>query len=307
MTAPCPVPAKTDAAFSSAERAIVRRAYARQMLAALGVDDPAIEAAYAAAPREAFLGPPPWTATSPFAGRRPLPSRDPVVLHQDLVVALDPARGVNNGSPSLHAKLLHALEPKPGDHVVHIGAGTGYDSAILAELVGPSGRITAVAFDAALAARAQKSLDGRPNVRVVHDDGAQRPDAPADGVYVNCAVARPADRWIEALAPGGRLVVPLGATGPRRPDPGDRHNGRGVVLRIERRGDAYAARAVSIAYFVSAEGAFDADPEELTRLRAALEAGGLDTLRSLIWKRPAPPDRCWFMAADWALCRDEAP
>ena len=82
------------------------------------------------------------------------------MLYQDLVIALDPARGVNNGSPSLHAKLLEALGPKPGEHIVHVGAGAGYYSAILAELVGPTGRVTAVEFDAALAERAKTLLSG---------------------------------------------------------------------------------------------------------------------------------------------------
>jgi protein-L-isoaspartate(D-aspartate) O-methyltransferase len=44
----------------------------------------------------------------------------------------------------------------------------------------------------------------------------------------------------------------------------------------------------------------------VTRLRAAFEAGGLDKVRSLIWKRPAPPDR-WFAGKDSALSRDETP
>jgi protein-L-isoaspartate(D-aspartate) O-methyltransferase len=61
------------------------------------------------------------------------------VLYQDLVIALDPARGVNNESPSLHAKLLEALGPKPGERILHVGAGAGDYSAILAELVGPGG------------------------------------------------------------------------------------------------------------------------------------------------------------------------
>ena len=193
---------------------MVRRAYARQMLAILGVDNPAIEAAFAAAPREAFLGPPPWTASSPFGGYRPLSGSDPVVLYQDLLIALDPARGVNNGSPSLHAKLIEALGPKPGERIVHVGAGAGYYSAILAELVGPAGQVTAVEFDAALAERAETFLSGRANVRVVHGDGARWPETPADGVYVNFAVSRPADRWIEDLARDGRLVFPLGVPGP---------------------------------------------------------------------------------------------
>jgi hypothetical protein len=73
------------------------------------------------------------------------------------------------------------------------------------------------------------------------------------------------------------------------------------------RGDAYPARAVSTAYFACAEGEFEADPEEVERLRAAFEAGGLDTVRSLIWKRPALSDRCWFAGEDWALSGDETP
>jgi protein-L-isoaspartate(D-aspartate) O-methyltransferase len=48
------------------------------MLAILGVDNPAIEAAYAAVPCEAFLRPPPWTVSSPFTGYRPLSGCDPV-------------------------------------------------------------------------------------------------------------------------------------------------------------------------------------------------------------------------------------
>jgi protein-L-isoaspartate(D-aspartate) O-methyltransferase len=306
MPAPSPLPDENDRAFSAGELAVVRRAYARQMLAVLGVDNQPIEAAYAAVPREAFLGPPPWTVSSRYGAHR-LAGADPVVLYQDLVIALDPARGVNNGSPSLHAKLLEALAPKPGEHIVHVGAGAGYYSAILAELVGPSGRVTAVEFDAALAERAKTLLSGRSNVRVVHGDGARWPETPVDGVYVNFAVSRPADRWIEGLAPGGRLVFPLGAPGPQRPNSGGRHSDRGAALRIERRGDAYAARAVSAAYFVCAEGEFEADPEELKRLRAAFDVGGLDTVRSLIWKRPALPDRCWFASKDWALSRDETP
>jgi len=117
-------------------------------------------------------------------------------------------------------------------------------------------------------------------------------------------VARPADRWIEGLAPGGRLVFPLGVPGLKRPRSGGRHSDRGAVLRIERRGDAYAA---AWPIFVCAEGEFEADAEEVEQLRAAFNAGGLDTVRSLMWKRPAPRDRCWFAGKDWALSRDETP
>ncbi len=205
------------------------------------------------------------------------------------MIALDPARGVNNGSPSLHASLLDALGPKRGDHIVHVGAGTGYYGAILSELVGPAGRVTAVEFDPASADRAKASLSDRQNIRVICDDGARWPETEADGIYVNFAIPRPAARWIEGLAPGGRLVFPLGVPGPQRPNSGGRHGDRGAALRIQRRSDGYAARAISTAYFVWAEGAAgEVAPAEVDRLRQSFEAGGLDTVRSLIWKRPAP-------------------
>jgi protein-L-isoaspartate(D-aspartate) O-methyltransferase len=116
MPAPSPPPDDNDRAFSPAELAVARRAYARQMTASLGVDNPAIEAAYAAAPLEAFLGPPPWTASSPFTGYRPLSGSDPVVLYQDLLIALDPARGVNN--PPGAARQAHR-GPRPEARRAH--------------------------------------------------------------------------------------------------------------------------------------------------------------------------------------------
>lgn len=132
--------------------------------------------------------------------------------------------------PALRAKLIEALGPKPGERIVHVGAGAGYYSAIRAELVGPAGQVTAVEFDAALAEWAESFFSGRTNVRVVCDDGAHWPETPADGVYVNFAVSRPADRWIENLARDGRLMFPLGVLGPKRPNSGGRHSDRGAAL-----------------------------------------------------------------------------
>jgi protein-L-isoaspartate(D-aspartate) O-methyltransferase len=227
-----------------------------------------------------------------------------VILYQDLVIALDPKRGVNNGSPSLHAKLIQALAPKPGERIVQVGAGAGYYSAILAELVG---LVTAVEFDAALAERAEAFLSARPNVRVVQDDGARWPEAPADGAYVNFAVF-PAGRLLDRRPVSGRTSrVPA-----RRPRaaaaefrrPAQRPQ-RGAQDRTARRRLCGARGQHGL--FVCAEGEFEAHPEELERLRAAFEAGGIDTVRSLIWKRPALSDRCWFAGKDWALSRDETP
>src|SRR5580658_3261621 len=140
--------------FTEAELAVVRRAYARQMMALAGVEDERVEQAFATVRREDFLGAEPWQ----FVGWHKIPAlphNDPACIYQDVVIALAPSRGVNNGSPSLHVKMLHDLAAVPGQHVAHIGAGAGYYTAMLAELVGREGCVTAFEFDAVLAARAR--------------------------------------------------------------------------------------------------------------------------------------------------------
>jgi protein-L-isoaspartate(D-aspartate) O-methyltransferase len=76
------------------------------------------------------------------------PSADPVYLYIKGVIGILPERNLNNGEPSLHAALIASAAPQPGEHVVHIGAGVGYYTAIMAELVGASGRVTAIELDA---------------------------------------------------------------------------------------------------------------------------------------------------------------
>jgi protein-L-isoaspartate(D-aspartate) O-methyltransferase len=290
--------------FTPAELAIVRRAYAGQMLAVAGVVNAVVEAAYVAVPRELFLGEPPWTIASPFGGLRSLPRPDPALVYQDVLFALDPSRGVNNGSPSLHARLLDALAPGQGERITHIGAGSGYYTAILAELVGPSGHIFAVEFDPILAARAAAVLADRSNVTVVRGDGAEWPQEAVDGVYVNFAVARPADRWIECLAPGGRLVFPLGAIGEKRPF--GVHSDRGIALCVRRRPEGYAANALGPVSFVYADGPLGSvDAGEDARLRRSFAAASPKEVRSLIWKQSADEKNCWHVGEGWALSYEE--
>src|SRR6266852_6777809 len=135
------------------ELAIVRRAYAKQIVAAAGVADRRVEAAFAAVPREAFLGPGPWPILRWERGYVNTPTRNPVYLYADVLVGILPERNLNNGQPSFLASLIAAAAPRPGDHAVHVGAGTGYYTAILARLVGRRGQVTAIEFDAGLATR----------------------------------------------------------------------------------------------------------------------------------------------------------
>ncbi|WP_353646142.1 rRNA adenine N-6-methyltransferase family protein [Mesorhizobium sp. WSM2239] len=291
--------------FTPEELAIVRRAYARQIAGAAATMDPRVEAAFAAVARETFLGDPPWLVSDLRGGYRPLPCADPVLAYQDTLFALAPDRGVNNGSPSLHARLLVALDARPGEHIVHVGAGTGYYTAILAELVGPAGHVLAIEWDGHLARRAEAALADRANVTVITGDGAAWPRQAADGIYVNFSVPRPAEAWIDKLRPGGRLVLPLGVPRPERPVTGGRHARHGTALRIENAQNGFAATSIGPAYFVCADGQLATTPDELQRLTAAFKRGGIEFVKSLLWKTAPPVERCWYVGDKWALCYDE--
>ena len=104
------------------ELAVVRRAYAKQILAVMDVRDDRLEAAFAAVAREDYLGAGPWPILR-YGTSVPSPSADPVYLYTDDLVAIDPTRKLNNGQPSLHARLLASAAPASGDHAVHVGAG----------------------------------------------------------------------------------------------------------------------------------------------------------------------------------------
>lgn len=243
-----------DTTLSRDELDVARRVYAKQVLALAGIPShPRLEEALALIPRERFLGPPPWHASRPM-GYEPLPSHDPVVVYQDVLFALASQRGVNNGSPSLHARSLHALSLQEGECVAHIGAGTGYYTALIAHLVGERGHVLAVEFDPALAELARANLADRPNVTVVHGDGAEWPREGVDAVYVNFSVERPAECWIDHLRPGGRLIFPLGVPGSRRTPQGGVHAIHGAGLLVARHERGLSARWLGPAYFVCAEG-----------------------------------------------------
>src|SRR6185295_313824 len=114
------------------------------------------------------------------------------------------------------ARWIEAAEIQPGDRVLHIGAGLGYYTAILAELAGPTGSVVGYEVDAGLAARAEAALASRPTVRIEAGD-ASAPIGPFDAIFVNAGCTHPRSEWLAALAPGGRLVIPLTARMPGLP------------------------------------------------------------------------------------------
>ena len=95
------------------ELAVVRRAYAKQVMAVMGTEDPRVEAAFAKVRREHFLGGGPWQILQWSHTYRQTPSDDPVYLYSDDLVALDPARHVNNGQPSYHAMMIARAAAQP--------------------------------------------------------------------------------------------------------------------------------------------------------------------------------------------------
>jgi protein-L-isoaspartate(D-aspartate) O-methyltransferase len=281
------------------EAEIIRRAYAKRVMFAADVVDRRIEAAFAAVPRERFLDRGPWRIVRWDFGRgggyATTPSRDPVYVYDDVVVAILPERNLNNGQPSLHARLIAAAGPRAGEHIVHIGTGTGYYTAILAHLAGRRGRVTAIEYDADLAARTARNCSVQGNVTVVPGDGTQADFAPADVIYVNAGATRPADSWLDRLNEGGRLVLPL--TAQNFPMGEVR---QGAVFRIERRGgDFLAARVSAVAIFPCAGGR---DADEEAALAAAFTKGGADRVRRLYRRGTLPPpEQCWLRTEDWAL------
>jgi protein-L-isoaspartate(D-aspartate) O-methyltransferase len=281
------------------ELAIVRRAYAKNIMFFAEAEDARVEAAFAAVPREEFLGLGPWPIL--FSGDRYVstPSSDPLYLYTNVLVGLIPERHINNGQPSLHAALITSAMPKVGDHIVHIGAGVGYYTAIMAHLVGPSGRVTAVEFDPALAARAVVNFASSSNVRVVHGDGSVVSFETADVIYVNAGATRPTDKWLDGLSDGGRLILPLTTNhGPITypPVPVER---RGAVFRIERRGTEYLAQWISPVQIFPCEGVRDGASE--TALSAAFKKGGWQRVTRLYRHNDVPEEQCWVRAPGWCL------
>jgi protein-L-isoaspartate(D-aspartate) O-methyltransferase len=264
--------------LAAARRA--RLAYAREVTA--GLTDPRLEAAFASVAREAFLGPPPWQVLGHGL------TDDPTDLYRDVLVALADERGINNGQPSLHAAALAAAAPAPGERAVHVGAGGGYYTALLATLVGAQGRVDAWEIEPDLAARAAASLRAFPQV-TLHADSAVETALPrCDVLYVSAGATHPPRPWLDALAPGGRLVFPLTPRG-----------GFGPLLLVTRVGPrVFAARALMQVSFIACIGA--RDDAASAALAQALATRGAESIASLHLD-PPPADSVWLAGAGWWL------
>lgn len=163
----------------------------------------------------------------------------------------------SSSQPAMMAIMLEQLMLEPGHRVLEIGAGSGYNAAVMSAIVGTQGTVVSVDIDAELVARARSSLAaaGFPAVIVrCADGGYGYPDeAPFDRIIVTAGAWDIAPAWVEQLTQGGRLVLPLSV--------------RGIQLSValEEDGDRWVSRSACRCGFVRMLGAFAA-PEAALRL-----------------------------------------
>jgi protein-L-isoaspartate(D-aspartate) O-methyltransferase len=275
------------------ERLEAHRAFfANLVTASVGIPgrDSRLTIAFASTPRERFVGNGPWRVFT-AAGYIETPSDDPAFLYQDITVALKSEGSINNGQPTLHAACLASLNPKDGETVVHIGAGAGYYTALLAKLVGPTGKVNAYEIDPELAQRAAENLADLPDVTVHHRSGSEGSLPECEVIYINAGATGPLDIWLDALRPGsGRLLFPLTPA-----------EGAGGMLLITRTGpEAYDARFVCRAMFIPCAGA--RDEETAKKLSDAFRRDDLKDVKSL--RRHTPPDESvWCSGNGWWLSK----
>jgi protein-L-isoaspartate(D-aspartate) O-methyltransferase len=216
------------------------------------------------------------------------PSADPAYLYQNALVAIDPAKGVNNGEPFLHAAWIGAIAPRAGEAICHIGAGTGYYTAILSMLVAPAGRVTAYEIDATLAEQARHNLKPFEHVALVNEDATRAPLPPSDLIYVNAGVSAPPLSWLRALAPAGRMILPW------RPS-----KEIGLAIVISRQDGGYSVKPLMPSWFIPCVGASDFEA-------ATTPKGGEAWTTRAVWpKADRAPDQTavavyrdvWFSSA----------
>jgi protein-L-isoaspartate(D-aspartate) O-methyltransferase len=214
--------------------AMLRNAMVDRLRGWGGVRSDPVEAAMRAVPRDLFV--PDVTIERAY-------TNDAVVTHRDA----DGVAVSSASSPGVVAAMLEQLDVQPGQRVLEVGAGTGYNAALLAHLVGPAGQVTTVDIDEDVAAgtRARFVGDGYRNVSVICGDGEfGYPDrAPYDRIVVTAGAWDLPPAWADQLASGGLLVVPLRMRGLTR------------TIAFERADGYWRSRSIEECGFIPMRGA----------------------------------------------------
>ncbi len=173
----------------------LRERMVERQIAARGIADPAILAAFCTVPRHLFVAP---SDADRAYGDHPLPIAAEQTISQPYIVA----------------RMIEAAEIGPGDRVLEVGAGSGYAAAVISRI---AGRVVGIERHPELAALAHKRLArlGYVNVGIVEMDGSVGwpAEAPYDAILVAASGSHVPRPLTEQLAPGGRLVMPIGEPG----------------------------------------------------------------------------------------------
>jgi protein-L-isoaspartate(D-aspartate) O-methyltransferase len=252
----------------------LRRFYSEELRVVAGLESPGLVSAFARVPRERYLGAPPWKFS---AGHSVKPSSYRTTssvcdVYHDVFVALKSEKFLNNGQPSLIARLIAALKLSPGKRVFHCGCGTGYYTAIMAEVVGSKGSVVAAEIESTLAEVAVTNLINYDHVKVLNRDGADVGPIPCDAILINAGVTHPHPAWLDCLSEGGVLVLPLSVG--RKLNVND-----AMVLGITRRHNQFAAELLSIMTIYSSPSM--RDPILQSMLNESFESHAMLRLKSV--------------------------
>ena len=280
----------------------VRTQFAREIQQQGQIKSPGLIEGLATVPRENFMGPGPWKimrGAEMAKGYRVTPDSNPRHLYENILVALDERRLLNNGEPLGLLLFLDSLALSAADRFLHVGCGVGYYTAIAAQAVGPHGSVVGVELDAALAARAQRNLQSYGTVKVVTSDGTVDHFGTFDAIFVNAGCTRAQSIWLDQLAVGGRLLIPLTVELPTMPG-----IGAGSMLLVTRRDTEYSAKFTSPVGIFHCEGARLAEEQAL--LAKAFAEGDRGSVCRLRRDAHEPGPNCWLHASDVCLESDPA-
>jgi protein-L-isoaspartate(D-aspartate) O-methyltransferase len=201
-------------------------------LVAAGALDQTWRAAFEWVPRHLFIPEVLWLLDRQAGGRlRPLRREDDQARWLELAyrdapvdTQVDDGQPTAEGgwevtssasAPTVMAHMLRALDPQPGERVLEIGTGTGYNAGLLAYRVGPE-NVTSIEIDPEVADHARAALDtaGFGKVTVITGDGTDgwAEGGPYDRVIATAGVRTVPWSWVAQTRPGGRLVVPVSNT-----------------------------------------------------------------------------------------------